>query len=100
MKCPSYNLFFSTISHPLRMKIVQALQVKPMSVTELKASLKEEQSKISHNLQKLRQCHIVESARKGKQMIYSLNKETVAPLLQLVEAHVKKYCKEVCHNLK
>lgn len=82
------------------MKIVQALKEKPMSVTELTEALGEEQSKVSHNLKSLSQCHIVEVEQKGKRRIYSLNKETMVPLLQLAENHVKKYCKEICHGVK
>jgi hypothetical protein len=34
--------------------------------------------------------------KKGKQRIYSLNQETMMPLMKLVENHVKKYCCGSC----
>ena len=68
------------------------------SVTEIAEKVKEEQSKVSHNLIKLASCHIVEVEQKGKKRIYSLNKETVLPILKILETHVKKNCsmKEDC----
>lgn len=96
MKCPSYDLFFETISNKVRIRILQLLQKKPMSVNEISQYLEEEQSKVSHNLKRLTDCHLVEAKRKGKQKIYSLNTETMLPLMKLVEEHVKKYCCESC----
>ena len=100
MKCPSYNLFFKTVSNRLRIDILGMLKSKSMNVTELTRALKEEQSKISHNLKKLVDCNIVTSERKGKEKIYSLNKNTIIPLLNLVEEHVKCYCGKNCRGLK
>ncbi len=100
MKCPSYNIFFETISTKVRMEILSLLRHKSMSVSEICKSLGEEQSKISHNLKKLVECHILEAKQKGKQRIYSLNKDTVLPILDLVEKHVQKYCGGECRMLK
>ncbi len=96
MKCPSYNTFFETISTPVRLEIVRLLRKKPMNVTEICNATDQEQSKISHNLKCLAECHVLKAEQKGKQRIYSLNKETIVPLLDLVEKHVKKYCCEEC----
>ena len=67
-----------------------------MSVNEICEALKEEQSKISHNLKKLSDCHFLDVEQKGKQRIYSLNKETIVPLMKLVSKHVAKYCCTEC----
>ena len=96
MKCPSYDLFFETVSNKLRFDIINLLRNRSSSVTEICAALKEEQSKVSHNLKKLAECHIVEVQRKGKQRIYSLNKETIVPLMDLVQKHVESYCSKEC----
>lgn len=71
-----------------------ALKEKPLSVTEIGNHIKEEQSKVSHNLKKLSACHIIIAEQKGKNRIYSLNKETVMPILQLIEEHIKNNCKK------
>ncbi len=96
MKCKSYETFFETISNQTRLNILELLQKKPMSVTEICEKLDEEQSKISHNLKKLTDCHFLEVEQKGKQRIYSLNKDTIQPLMDLVGKHVEKHCDKAC----
>ena len=100
MKCKSYNVFFETIANKTRLRVLETLQKKPMSVTEICNELNEEQSKISHSLKCLTNCHFIDVEKKGKQRIYSLNQETMVPLMKLVDNHVKKYCCETCaaHN--
>ena len=98
MKCRSYNLFFDTFSNKTRMRIIETLISGPKSVTEICDAIKEEQSKVSHNLKKLMECHFLDVERKGKQRVYSLNKDTIIPILNLVEKHVHKYCGEVCRK--
>lgn len=67
-----------------------------MSVSEICSALHEEQSKISHNLKCLKDCHFLDVEQKGKKRIYSLNKDTIMPLMNLVDKHVKKYCCQEC----
>jgi len=99
MKCPAYHMFFESIAPEMRVKILFALKNKAMSVNEIAKSLNEEQSKISHNLKKLTQCRFIEVEKKGKHRIYSINKDTVLPLIKLVEKHVKCNCCEGCGRL-
>ena len=96
MKCPSYNIFFETISTPIRLNIIYFLKDKPRNVTQICKALNQEQSKISHNLKCLTECHVLDVKKQGKQRIYSLNKETMIPMLKLVEKHVAKYCCDKC----
>ena len=96
MKCQSYNTFFETIGNKTRLNIVTILQKKPMSVTEICQELDQEQSKISHNLRCLTECHFLEVEQQGKKRIYSLNKDTIIPLMNLVEKHVSKHCMNEC----
>jgi len=98
MTCHSYDLFFETLSNKTRMRIIEALSLGPKSVTEICKLTKEEQSKVSHNLKKLTECNFLDFKRQGKKRIYELNKDTIIPILNLVEKHVEKYCKEVCHK--
>jgi len=92
MKCKSFNAFFETISNKTRMKIVETLMSGPLNVGEICKKTGEEQSKISHNLKVLKQCRIVDFKTKGKERVYSLNKDTIIPLMKLVEKHVSRYC--------
>ena len=80
------------------MKIIETLISGPKSVSEICSLIKEEQSKVSHNLRKLMECRFLDVEKKGKQRIYSLNKDTIIPILKLVERHVHKYCGEVCRR--
>ena len=99
MKCSSYEDFFKNFANKTKFKIIMLLKNKPMSVNELSKTMKEEQSKISHSLAKLSACNILNVEQKGKQRIYSLNKDTVIPIIQLVEKHVEKHCdKKRCHK--
>lgn len=98
MNCPSYELFFETFSNKTRIKIIEALSLGPSSVTQICKLINEEQSKVSHNLKKMSDCHFLDARKQGKKRIYSLNKDTIIPILKLVERHVRKYCQEVCHK--
>ena len=96
MRCHSYKTFFETIGNDTRLKILEILQARPMSVTEICQTLTEEQSKISHNLKCLAECHFLDVRKQGKKRIYSLNKDTILPLMKLVDKHVKEHCCQDC----
>ena len=96
MKCHSYGTFFDTIGNKTRLRILETLRKRSMSVTEICDSLREEQSKISHNLKCLTDCNFLDVIKKGKKRIYSLNKDTIVPLMKLVENHVNNYCCASC----
>lgn len=96
MICNSYDNFFENFSNKTRMKIIDTLKKGPKSVSQICTEIKEEQSKVSHNLKKLTDCHFLDVERNGKKRIYSLNKDTILPMLNMVSNHVKKYCCEVC----
>lgn len=96
MKCSSYYLFFDTVSNKTRMKIIESLMKREKSVSQLCLDLNEEQSKVSHSLKRLIECNFLDVKREGKKRIYSLNQETVVPILKLVDKHVSRFCSEGC----
>jgi len=98
MKHHSYNNFFMNFANKTKLGIILALENGPLSVKEITERVKSEQSRISHNLRKLLQCHILDVRQKGKQRIYSLNNETVVPILKIVKKHVKKNCLKGCNK--
>jgi DNA-binding transcriptional ArsR family regulator len=61
-------------------------------VTQLSEALRQEQSMVSHNLEKLTRCRFVYSKREGKTIVYSLNKETASVLFSTVRNHAQKHC--------
>ena len=93
MNCSSYDAFFETFSNKTRMKIIEALLKGSKSVNEICDYVNEEQSKVSHNLKRLMECNFLDVKQKGKQRIYSLNKETVIPIINIIEKHIGNYCK-------
>ena len=93
MKCISYDLFFRNFANPERMKILLALKEKPLSVGEISEKLKIEQSSVSHSLSSLKHCSIVQSKQIGKKRVYSLNKKTTVPLLNIIDKHTACFCK-------
>jgi len=96
MSCSAYYVFFRNLANPLKMRIVMELKKNPLSVNDLTERLKAEQSKVSHALANLKACNIVNSRVEGKQRIYSLNKKTIIPMLNIIDEHKKSYCKGEC----
>ena len=96
MKSSTYHIFFRNLANPLKIKIISSLREKEKSVSEVSRELKIEQSKLSHALTSLKCCNIVKVKQKGKQRIYFLNKDTIVPMLNLIDKHAKTFCKKVC----
>jgi ArsR family transcriptional regulator, lead/cadmium/zinc/bismuth-responsive transcriptional repressor len=86
--------FFANFANKTKFNILMALKNKPLSVLEIADKIGEEQSKVSHNLLKLTQCHLLRVRQNGKRRIYSLNKKTVVPLLNIGECHIKQNCSQ------
>lgn len=97
-KCSSetYHVFFTNLANPLKIRIICSLREKDKNVSEISEELGVEQSKISHALASLKCCNIVNVKQKGKERIYFLNKETIIPMLKLIDKHAKTFCKGVC----
>jgi DNA-binding transcriptional ArsR family regulator len=85
-------LFFSTLSNPTRLAILELLRDKPKNVTQISNALGQEQSMVSHNLKPLIRCCFVFTERRWRERVYSLNKETMESLFKVIENHVEKYC--------
>ncbi len=81
------------------MSVILSLREKGKSVTELSKALKLEQSKLSHALAVLRCCNVVKVKNQGKKRIYLLNKDTIIPMLKLIDKHATIHC-EKCSACK
>ncbi|MCL4436363.1 MAG: metalloregulator ArsR/SmtB family transcription factor [Thaumarchaeota archaeon] len=97
-----YALFFKALSSAARIEIINLLQKGPKNSGEISKELGFEQSMVSHHLACLSFCGFVKSKRKGKNKVYSLNDETVAPLLKIVDQHLNSYATNLleCEALK
>lgn len=92
MNNSTYHVFFTNLANPLKIEIITLLKEKGSSVGELSEKLKVEQSKISHALALLKKCRIVNVKQEGKKRIYSLNKKTILPMLNMIDKHSKSFC--------
>ena len=88
----AYYLFFSTLASRTRLAIIEVLRCGNKSVSELSEALHLEPKVIVDNLEKLKKCVIVRSEGSGKEMRFSLNKEIVEPLFEVLSFHADKYC--------
>ena len=84
--------FFQTLASKLKLDIILALQHQSLTVSALVHELAVERTRVSHALRNLHDCGFVQQAQQGRQRIYSLNQDTMVPLLELVKTHVEKYC--------
>ena len=88
----AYDRFLRTICNRTRLAIIQSLREGPKNVTQLTDALGIHQTSVSHGLKRLLVCGFVFVERNGKERVYSLNKETIKPLIILMEDHVNNYC--------
>jgi DNA-binding transcriptional ArsR family regulator len=78
-------LTLRAINHPLRKRIIQLLEEKGnLTVTEIYVKLRLEQSVASQHLAILRRAGVLNTEREGKFIHYSLNKERLAEIADLV----------------
>jgi len=92
----TYHVFFTNLANPLKIDIILCLKSGAKNVGGIVDCLKVEQSKVSHALSSLRTCNIVDMKKEGKQRIYSLNKDTIVPMLKLIDKHSTKFCTHKC----
>lgn len=95
MKYLSYKLFVRALSNRTRFELIRALRKGPKSVKTLVRTTGFEQSRVSHNLRCLVECGFVENTRRGKEVVYSLNVETIIPLLKLIDRHIERYSRHL-----
>lgn len=74
---------------PSRVRILVRLWRSPASVTTLAAETALEQSSVSHQLRILRDLRLVRARRAGRTVVYSLNDDHVAVMLNEAIYHVE-----------
>ncbi len=98
MNNKTYHIFFSKLASPLKVEIIAVLKKneKGLSVGEIAKNMWVEQSKLSHALADLRECNLVRVKQKGKNRVYMLNKETMLPILEIIDRHSQQNCGGNC----
>lgn len=88
----AYKIFFGTLVSEPRLKMVNLLRRGKKNVSEIAAELGADQTSVSHDLSRLKQCGFVVSEVDGKFRYYKLNEETIKPLMDLIDKHMNKHC--------
>ncbi|HTX03722.1 MAG TPA: metalloregulator ArsR/SmtB family transcription factor [Candidatus Acidoferrales bacterium] len=73
--------FFKALSHPLRIRVLEALRQGPVSVNELRERLGVEQSTLSQQLAVLRSRRLVVTQRRGTTIRYQISDPAIWRLL-------------------
>ena len=79
-------LILRAVNHKLRQQIIKLLEDNgKLTVTEIYVKLRLEQSVASQHLAILRRAGVVNTDREGKYIYYSLNKQRIGEIADLVE---------------
>ena len=93
----AYKIFFGTLVSESRLKIINLLRNYRKNVSEIMQELNMDQTAVSHDLARLKKCGFVKSEREGKYRYYSLNEETIKPVMELIDRHMSQHCIHILH---
>ena len=88
----AYKIFFGTLVSEPRLRIINLLRKEKKNVSEICDELKMQQTDVSHNLARLKECGFVSTEVDGRFRHYRLNKDTIEPLMKLIDNHMSKNC--------
>ncbi len=77
---------FEALANPTRRALFELLREGPRSVNELAEALPVSQPAVSQHLQMLRDARLVRVEKRGRQRIYSIDREGLAELRSYVES--------------
>ena len=96
----AYKIFFGTLVSESRLKIINLLRKGKKNVSEIMSELGMDQTAVSHDLRRLRECGFVNVEIDGKFRYYTLDQEAIRPLMDLIEKHMGDYCVHILHGMK
>lgn len=96
----AYKIFFGTLVSGSRLKIINLLRKGRKNVSEIVEELKSDQTSVSHDLSRLKQCGFVMTETDGKYRYYTLNEATIGPLMKLIEEHMSHHCIHILRGMK
>ena len=79
---------FKAFADPTRVHILSLLQQRELCVGDIAESVGLSQSAISHQLQTLKQMHLIKFRQDGKNIVYSLADDHVRTILQMGLEHI------------
>lgn len=89
MTTPLYQMkaeFFKTLSHPVRIRVLELLSEREHSVGELLRELDVEASNLSQQLAVLRRAGLVTTRKEGSTVYYSLVSAQIAELMSVARS--------------
>ena len=95
----AYKIFFGTLVSESRIKIINLLKSGRKNVSEIIAVVGGDQTAVSHDLARLKQCGFVSVEIDGKYRYYALNGKTIQPLLEMIEKHMSQYCIHILRGM-
>ncbi len=97
----AYKLFFGTLFSESRLKILNLLRKGNKNVSEIVNELKAtDRTSVSHDLTRLKIHGFVKMEIKGKYRHYTLNEDTIKPLMKLIDKHMSQYCIHILKAMK
>lgn len=88
----AYYMFFSALANRTRLAIIDILKEEAKTLSEISNALKQEPKVIRQNMEVLEHCVLILSEGSGKEKRYSLNKEVLEPLSEILAFHTSKHC--------
>jgi DNA-binding transcriptional ArsR family regulator len=88
----AYYRFFNALANRTRLAVIDALRDKPKTAYEIANVLNQEPEVVSQYVELMAGCMLLHSEGLGKEKRYSLNKEILEPLNEMLSFHASKYC--------
>lgn len=95
----AYKIFFGTMVSESRLRIINLLRKGEKNVSEITSALKMDQTSVSHDLARLKNCGFIRPEVKGKFRYYSLNEKTIKPLMDLIDEHMVGNCIHILRGM-
>lgn len=96
----AYKIFFGTMVSGSRLRIINLLRSGRKNVSQILNELEMDQTHVSHDLARLKNCGFVKVEIEGKYRYYSLNAETIKPLMDLIDKHMAGNCVHILRKSK
>ncbi|MBU0467089.1 MAG: metalloregulator ArsR/SmtB family transcription factor [Nanoarchaeota archaeon] len=96
----AYKIFFGTLVSEPRLKIINLLRKGKKNVSEIVEEFGMDQTAVSHNLARLRECGFITLETEGKYRYYALNGKTIKPLMEIIEKHMAGNCIHILRSQK
>ena len=84
------SCFYALFADPSRVKILSALCIAELCVSDIARFCSMEQSTVSHQLQQLRQARVVRTRREGKVIYYAIATPYVAKTLEIGSDYLQR----------